>query len=372
MGQLGDILEFFSVSANPFRFVRAMICERNSIEIADMADRSASKLWGRRKALAGIDAGGSHQINEKTLSVWIEKPSRFRIEERSIEHATQEPALQIVDGDCWTTRDPEGHLESGKADRCGKGPTLTEVERHFDPELIRRFFEHLSLEARGSVRTASRDCIRLHAVLRPGGSLWPHWLPKNADEYEFHADCQLSVLLALFAKYKGSIFWSSEITEVHFDEAIADELFKYTPQGYEQIRTPVPVVERLSLASAIKQMPFTVFVPSRTPGFEQARLEYMYHPARPKSPRPYLSLLFHGGSRKFLSISEGATEDPYLQEFEWEQLCQGGQEFRISDPGPGRGYRLVALKKQETYVNICSDLERELVIEVATSLVAAT
>lgn len=337
-------LSSFFGRGDPFRSVRAIICERNYTEPAESAERGSSKLWGRKKVVAETSAEGSQRISEKMLFVWIAGPSRTRVEERSREDSHAEPTVTVVDGDAWTTRDEQGHVQSGDGNRR-KGPSLTDVERHFDANLIREFFNEVSLEARSAVRTASRDCIRLHTVLRPGASLWPHWLPKDADEYEFHADCQRGVLLALSSSYKGSVFWCSEVTEVHFDEAMADELFTYTPRLGEQIHPPVPVVERLSVEAAIKQLPFTVFVPSRRPGFEQSCLEFMYHPARLNSPRPHLSILFHGESGKFLSITEAANEDPELQDFEWENLCQDGQEFRLSDPGRGRGVRIVVLRK---------------------------
>ncbi len=278
----------------------------------------------------------------------------------------------MVNGEQWTTRDAEGHVESGTADQSAKGSALTDLERHFDPDLIRQFFQALVLEARGSARTASRDCIRLHGILRSGERLWPHWLPKNADEYEFHADCERGVLLALIGRYKGREFWRSEVIDVRFDENVPDELFTYRAQPGEQFRAPVPVVERLTFASALKQMPFKMFLASRPSGLEQAPVEFMYHPSRTNSPRPHLCLFYHTEPRRFLAIYEGATEDLKRQEYEWEQLSVDGQELRISDPGPGRAYRLVALEKQGTYIDIAADMEREQIIELATSLTAAT
>lgn len=196
-------------------------------------------------------------------------------------------------------------------------------------------------------------------------------MPSHADEYEFHADRERGVLLALFARQNGELYWSTEATEVQFDEPMPDDLFVYTPKLGEQICAAIPVVEQLTLAAAIARMPFTIFVPSRAPGFDPARLEFMYHPSRPKSPRPYLTLHFRGASREFLSIQQAAEEDPDLREYEWEHLHFNGQEVRISDPGSGHGYRLVAMKKQNTYLDICSDLDREQLMEVATSLAPA-
>ena len=278
-----------------------------------------------------------------------------------------EPSLAVTDGAHWASRDTEGHVELGKGNGA-KG--LTNAERHFDPQLIRQFFQELALEACGRVRTAGRDCIRLRAVLRPGASLWPHWLPKEADEYEFHGDCERGVLLALISRYKGTVFSVSEVVEVSFDEILPDELFGYTPQVGEQIRASVPVVEHLTLETAIERMPFTVLVPSKMTEAEGVP-QVMYHPARLESPRAHLCLLYAGGSDQLLMIDEAADADPELQDYEWEELSSEGLELRISDPGPGPGVRIVALQRHGTHVAIRSELERQPLIDLATSLIPA-
>jgi hypothetical protein len=258
-------------------------------------------------------------------------------------------------------------VQSGKGNSQG----LTDLERHFDRYLARQFFKELLLEASGKVRVGSRDCIRLHAVLRSGGHLWPHWLAASADEYEFHADCERGALLAVISKYQGRVLSSSEVIDVHFDEALPDDLFVYTPHVGEQIRSPEPAIEHLTLASAIEKMPFTVFIPSRTQGLEQVRVAYIYHPSTSKWPWAHLALSYFGGRDNFLMIFESATEDPTQDKYAWEHLIQNGQELRISDPGEGRGYRIVALDKQGTFLEMWSNREREVVLELATSLVPA-
>lgn len=292
MGELGNVLEHFFGLADPFRSVRATIRQWKSPDLTEQVESKASRQWGRKKG--GPVASESPRIVEEFLSVWVADPSRVRIEERKTANLTEEPSIKIVNGECWTTRDAEGHVEFGSR-KAGKGPALTDIERHFDPALIRQFFMELAMEAHGFVHTASRECVLLHALLRSGRSLWPHWLPKNADEYEFHADRERGVLLALLSKFQGHVFAGSEVVDIHFDETLKDDLFSYTSRLGEQVHPPVPIVERLSLASAMAQMPFTVFIPARKPGSEQGWLEIMHHPARLRSPRAFLTLAYVGG-----------------------------------------------------------------------------
>ena len=195
-------------------------------------------------------------------------------------------------------------------------------------------------------------------------------LPKEADEYEFHGDCERGVLLALISRYKGTVFSVSEVVEVSFDEILPDELFGYTLQVGEQIRASVPITEHLTLEAAIERMPFTVLVPSKMTEAEGVP-QVMYHPARLESPRAHLCLLYAGGSDQLLMIDEAADADPELQDYEWEELSSEGLELRISDPGPGPGVRIVALQRHGTHVAIRSELERQPLIDLATSLIPA-
>src|SRR5205823_4712044 len=101
-------------------------------------------------------------------------------------------SLLIVNGDRWWQRDHQGHVETDEViqDRTQRRrqPQLTDFERHFSHASLREFFVALTLESLGEARVAERDCIGIRAIPRPGGRLWPHWLPSGADEYEFWAD----------------------------------------------------------------------------------------------------------------------------------------------------------------------------------------
>ena len=318
---------------------------------------------GRRKARTGE----SERIGEGTLSIWISRPSRTRIEEACAGDSEIRRSLRVVDGERWWECDADGHVTSGQGER---GPALTDAERHFHPKLIREFFQALTLEALGPVRTAGRDCVRLRGVLRPGGRLWPHWLAKSADEYEFHADRERGALLAIISRFAGQAFEKKEVTDIAFDEELDSALFTYIPQLGDQIRPPVPVAEHLTLDAAAKRMPFTILVPTRVPDPDHTQLDVTYHPARLKSPLAKLHLSYRNfGSRRWLWIYQSAAADPELDAYEWDRVERGEQEMRISDPGVGM--RLVALERHGTHVVIRSDLERDTLLDLAASLTPA-
>jgi hypothetical protein len=249
MSILGDILEILFGPDDPFKTVRASVRQWTNLDLVENVTGSGRTIMGRRKT--SVKDGSTPRIREKTLLIWISRPDRTRIEERRQVEERIETSLRVVDDKRWASRDFEGHVEMGEVETTRKakriGVALTDAERHFDPDLIRQIIEKLALESLGLVRTAGRDCARVRALLRPGGSIWPHWLPKGADEYEFHVDRERGAFLAIISKHAGEPFDVNEVLEVAFDQVFENELFTYTPEIGEQVRPAVPVIVRLTL-----------------------------------------------------------------------------------------------------------------------------
>jgi hypothetical protein len=370
MSILGDILEILFGPRDPFKTVRATIRHWTNADLVENVTGPGRTIMGRRKTSA--KDGSTPRIREETLSIWISRPDRTRIEERRQVEERIETSLRVVNDRRWASRDFEGHVEMGDVgtSRIGKkvGVSLTDAERHFDPDLIREMMENLALESLGLVRTSGRDCARVRAAPRPGERLWPHWLPTEADEYEFHVDRERGVLLAIISKHAGEPFDVNEVLEVAFDQVIENELFTYTPEIGEQVRPPVPVVVRLTLESAVARMPFVVLVPTRLPDADHTELEILHHPARRGSDREYLTLMYRGEPSNSLWLHEGAVAAPGHESYVWEEVEQQGQKLLISDPGAGVGMRIVEMQRDGTHVDIWSDLERECLIDLAMSL----
>jgi len=370
MSILGDILEILFGPHDPFKTVRATVRHWTNADLVENVTGSGRTIMGRRKT--SVKDRSTPRIREETLSIWISRPDRTRIEERRQVEDRIETSLRVVNDKRWASRDFEGHVEMADVETTRKakriGVALTDAERHFDPDLIRRIIENLALESLGSVRTADRNCARVRAVLRPGGSLWPHWLPSEADEYEFHVDRERGVFLAIISKHAGEPFDVNEVLDVAFDQVIEDELFTYTPEIGEQVRPAVPITMHLTLESAVARMPFVVLVPTRLPDADHIHLEIIHCPSRRGSDREVLILTDRGESPNSLSFHESAVAGPGHESYVWEEVEQKGQKLLISDPGAGVGMRIVAMQQDGTHVDIWSDLERERLIDVAMSL----
>ena len=373
MGMLGDFLEAVYGPADRFRTVRAVVRQWQDPAALARASGAEEPPTGRRKPTAGSRANAARQ--EATHRVWLGGPDQVRVEETRHRDGVVESALTVVGGGRWWRRDHQGHVEAGEQGERQRargrrpGLNLTDVERHFFPSALREYFAGLALEPLGAVRTAGRECLRVRAVRRPDGRLWPHWLGFGADEYELHADPERGVLLLVASRCRGEVLETNEVSEVAFDEPLADDLFTYNPRLGEQVRPPDMITEHLTLAAAAARMPFTVLVPTRVPEGKGVRTEVMFHPPRLNSPRPYLTLMYMG--EDYLVVNQSATP-AQLDEWEWESVERGGRRLEISDPGPGKGKRLVRLEHLGTHVDIWSDLDRERLLDVAASLALAS
>jgi hypothetical protein len=284
--------------------------------------------------------------------------------------------LAIVDGDRSWVRDDRGRVEESRDEvqKIGRAvASETAVDRHFSHASLREFFVSLALETVGEIRVAGHECVRLRARIRPGGRLWPHWLPAGADEYGFDVLPARGVVLAIEARRGGAVFEVNEVTAVAFDEPLDDSLFRYVPTSGEQLRPAEPIVEPLSLDAAVRRVPFVVLLPKEVPDADHVQLEVMFHCSHDPSSPPRLMLMYRwNGSAQSLWLNEAATADPDLENFDWEPITRHGREMRLSDPAVAGGRRVVAFEQSGTHVTIWSDIAREPLLDLAASLIATT
>lgn len=378
MGRLGDVLEVFYGQPDRLQTIRATVRHWIDHDLARKLSRQRRGAVGRKKDDKESETG-SPKSSTTTRSIWFSPPACARIETRRVVSGNIETTLTVTDGVRSWERDSEGHVEVSEEERRSRSRSNAidiDVGRHFNPEQIRLFFQGLVLESLGSVRTAGRDCVRLRAVLRPGASLWPHWLPKEADAYEFHADPERGVLLNILSRNDGQEFEVCEVLEVSFDEPLEPSLFTYNPVPGEQVGPKTPSVELLTLAGAVWRMPFTVLVPTRVPDAEHSHFDVMYHPPRRQRGWGHLALMYRGSEAYgALFVHERNHPHPGLDGLEWERIVVEGavqNDLRISDPGTLDGMRIVAFEQQGTHVVIRSDLDRTQLINLARSFTAAS
>jgi hypothetical protein len=367
MGKLGDFLEVVYGPTDGFETVQASIQERVDERVLERVKNSREPKFGRKKP----SVGRTSPIDATNLNVWVALPDKVRAETTRPCDNGVETSLEIVNGDRLWRIDHEGHVEAGGPEHKRRHG-ITDVDRHFSRSLLRQFFEGLDLQYLGEVRAADHDCIRLRAVPRADSNLWPHWLPTGVDEYEFHAEPRRGAIFTIIARRGGDVFVTMEVIRAVFDQPLDESLFLFAPHGGEQIRPVDTIREPITLEAAIQRMPFTVLVPARVPDPEHSDVEVMYFPPRMKAPHAHLDFVYRGSDLyDRLWIKQSARFDPESDKFEWETLRYGDRDLNISDPGEG-GTRIVSLEQHGTHVTIWSDLDREKLLDLSSSLIPAS
>ncbi len=363
MGHLGEALEALFGPDNRFKTVRATLHHWIDYEL-------------RSEALAQIEPN-SIQRNLKTgkkpdlpktfrstTKAWLSFPSHSRIEFCKGVDDSIEKSLFVTNGkQCWEC-DHEGHVEVCDFDQRNPRGELFDVaiDRHFIPAKIRLFVKELALDDQGPVVTAGRDCVRIRASLRPNARMWPHWLPRESDEFEFHADVKLGVMLKIICRSSGEVFQEYEVLDVAFDEALDPSHFTYTPSPGQQVGPKSPRSEHLTLAGAVARMPFKVLLPTRLPDPEHSHFDLFYHPPQRKESWSHL-LFMYRGSKTYARLFVTQAARPYsaLDEYEWEAIDDPGcllKNLRIAKSGEPSATWKVAFEQEGTHVSISSDLER--------------
>src|SRR5437899_6819145 len=154
MAKLGDFLEAVYGMAERFRTVRATIRHSRKREMAERASGGNRTVMGRRK----VRNDSTPHLDTTNLSVWIALPDRVRTEQLRRRHGKAEESLVVKNGEQWSHRDHEGHVEIGGGRRPCAG--LSDIERHFDHGRLREFFAALALEYVGPIKAAGQECIR--------------------------------------------------------------------------------------------------------------------------------------------------------------------------------------------------------------------
>lgn len=363
MSLLGEFLELFYGPRNQPQTVWAQV-RRERIETAQ-GETSRRRPIGREK-----------QRSKETKSIvelefWAKMPDLVREDETRISGGETESTIEVTRGSQRLKRVADGSIEVEQEPRRGQreGDLLpNEFRRHFDRSLIRELFASLTLEQAGERRVAGRDCVRIRAVPIAGDRIWPHWLPTEANEFEFAADLEFPSLLSIQAKLHGRTFETFEAVQVTFNGEIDDGVFDVQPLPGMPTRNAAPVVQRMTLDAAIAKVPFTVLLPKLAPEFGTA--EVHYEPPRGKRSEG-LGVFYLGESTKSLWFHLRSEFDAETQgRLEWEEIEFSGRRFQLSAPEVEGALSVLVFEQAGTWVDVVSDLPRDELLRVAASFEA--
>jgi hypothetical protein len=306
------------------------------------------------------------------MEFWAVLPDKVRVDKTESKEGTLQSTAEVTVGTHRLKRVADGNIEVDqrpqRASRSGDS-LPNDFRRHFDRSLIRRLFASLMLEHAGECRIAGRDCVRIRAVPIPVDQIWPHWLPTEADEYEFAADLEFPALLSIDAKLAGESFERFEVTNVTYNGEIDESLFELEPLSGQQVRDAVPVAQPITLEAAKAKVSFAVLLPKMGPEFGE--LQFFYERPRQKGDVEGLSVFYHAGaSHRFWFHLRPRLESEMYDRLEWEDVEVAGRRYQLSDPQVEDGLKVLVFNQDGTWVDIYSDHPRDELLRLAASFKA--
>ena len=362
MSLLGEFLESFYGSGSLPQTIWAQV-RRERLKT------NTGKL-SRRRPIGREKRRTTESKTHFDLKFWARMPDMVREDQTRVEDGTTESTVEVSIGNQRLKRVADGSVEIAEEPRRGNrdGDSLPiDFRRHFDRRLIRRLFASLTLEHTGECQIAGRDCVRIRAVPISADKIWPHWLPTQADEFEFAADLEFPSLLSIRANLEGHSFETFEVVQVAFNGTIDDSVFDVQPLSGKQMRDAVPVVQRTTIEAAIGMVPFTVVLPKMRPEFGECDVHY--EPARGKLPES-LGINYRGASNRFWFHLCAELDPEAHDRLEWEEIEFAGRLFQLSDPEVDGALSILVFKQDGTWVEIVSDLARDDLLVIAASFEA--
>lgn len=370
MSELGDVLELMHGARNSFRTIRVVIRDWHHVRRGAQAferHMAAERRRGGRSSFGTRSTGDQSETYESTSSLWHERPDRWRIQHVQRHDPEPEETVTVIDGDTWWLYSPSMGALTNEGD---PGHGVGRAGEHLlDPsELIPAH----DFEIVGSDERAGRPCIVVRARPRPLEHGF-HRGPMGADEVDLLVDAERGVLLRQAARIEGEEYQVSEVLEIEFDGPVPPDTFRFKPPPGEQVHlSQYPEPARVSIEEAVTLAPFRVFIPARVP--QGSVMEVQFQPGQ---DRPRLFAAIHitysrPDARRSIVLTEMAVPDPDpYSPGDWEDIERDGVEMRVSDPSVMGGRPAVKVEREGTLILLHGDLDRDALIEVASSLAPA-
>jgi hypothetical protein len=250
MSELGDVLERLFCEPDWSGTVYAVVLEWKAP--GELGQTATSR--GRERQKESAVPTSSFSVNpppvievrrpnvaepppDRVLELWIDNPGRGRAERSWMNEGGAERLATTWVG----TGKAHSHTDKISFDlmrsvACPQGgvwpaPSTTDSERIFDHGWLREVLASLQIEQTGTGMLAERPVVLVRARLRPGMTLWPHWLPFGADEYRFAIDEEFVSLLSITGIVDESEFEWIEVQKVSYGLELSEDTFALPSTG---------------------------------------------------------------------------------------------------------------------------------------------
>ncbi|MDR3637370.1 MAG: hypothetical protein P4L84_26435 [Isosphaeraceae bacterium] len=343
----------------------------------DVLFRNSLALGDRKPLYLSSSGPFSPGLVAESLSqIWMGSGERLRVEEARRSRGDNEHILTISDG-CvaWTRTSKAPTVVVEEDARTSVG--LLGAKRLFDVPTLRLMLEQVVAEPVATISTAGGDCVRLRATPRRDEVLWPHLLPFGADEYEFVADCERGVLVSIIGYSEKKPFEAYTVQHVLFDQVFDEALFSRSLGQDELVDRRLGAFVNKHEIATKSQNGVGIYVLDAgmesklgiVAGHTKRDITMInVYGAKTIAKLTYVAPAFNESIWLF-EQSETATDLKEMDEYFWREISREGVGLAISDPGEGRGWRIIRLVKDATKIALISRVSLDVLTEVSLSLV---
>jgi outer membrane lipoprotein-sorting protein len=315
---------------------------------------------------------------EEVVRVWFAPPDRVR-EEREGCHGA---SVSVCRGRHWWRYDEvNGAMSSEGSPPDSRGGIGDELEWLLDPAPAMGMLEFDTIVR---ARRADRPVLRVRALPRTAAAGNDAPLMRlgagGADELLLEVDAERGALLRIESRFEREPIALSEVVEIAFDEAFADDTFVFTPPPGEAVR-PVadllPVRHELTIEQAVAVAPFTIWIPARLPGDWETQIGFAVGQDRPPmAPHVFLHYRAPDGTHG-LRIAESPADGPRDVEAEgpggpWREIERSQRRVQIREPTDPWQTAQACVDLDGTRILIQStSLAADALADVAASLIRA-
>jgi outer membrane lipoprotein-sorting protein len=275
---------------------------------------------------------------EEIVRVWFAPPGRVR-EEHEGRHGAWVGVCR--GGQWWRYDEVNGAMSNEGTPPDSRSGIGDELEWLLDPAPAMGMLEFDTIVR---ARRAGRPVLRVRAVPRTPAAGNDGPLMRlgaiGADELLLEVDAERGALLRIESRFEREPIALSEVVEIAYDEAFADDTFVFTPPPGEAVRSVVellPVQHDLTVEQAVAVAPFTVWIPARVPADWEAQIGFAVGQHRPAmAPHVFLHYRAPDGTYS-LRIAESPADGPRDLEAEgpggtWHETQRGEQQVHVREP----------------------------------------
>ena len=357
MTTLGDLLERLDGATRSYRTVRMETVHRTvtaGLVAALERHADALRLRGGSEEPWQLEhlRGQPRPVVERRLRIWHAPPHRWRVDQ-------PDGSVFVDDGEREWHFTPPSSVWTHRSQRA----TIWGVEHLLEPA---RLLPALRLEPVGETTWAGRTAIRARsASLNREDELAYERLTPGADAHELLVDAERGTVLRLASLLGGEEIVTLDVEEIAFDEEPAGWFVFEPPTGVQIVDAEAPRLEpqEMTLAEAAARAPFAVLAPRRAPTGATLHVSYVDDGGPDDAQRVALGYTFEPAAH-WLVISQGSA-DEWQGDEGWEEMRAAGRRILRREIGHQRQLRT---DHAGTHVSIVSDLDLELLTELAASL----